>query len=153
MRPSPHGRTQGSPGHSKNNNDDNSYLPALAGFVQTLRKLAPNMRQNLLPSPSDGSACKRLWMYLRWMIRKDAVDPGGWNLSPSKLIVPIDTHMFALGRNLKLTRRKQANLQTAIEMTKRFKQISLEDPVKYDFALTRLGIRAELDYGYLEIFF
>ena len=76
------------------------------------------------------------------MVRQDEVDPGGWDsVPPSKLIVPVDTHMHRIALQLGLTKRKQANLRTAHEITAAFKAIEPEDPVKFDFCLTRLGIR------------
>ena len=74
-------------------------------------------------------------------MRKDNVDPGGWDEVPaSKLIVPLDTHMHKIALKMGLTKRKQADLKTAIEVTEGFKIFSKKDPVKYDFALTRAGI-------------
>jgi uncharacterized protein (TIGR02757 family) len=123
---------------------DVTVLPALGGFVDALRRLAPHPCPSLLSSPSDGSACKRLNLYLRWMVRRDAVDPGPWRgVSRSKLVVPLDTHLFRIGRALGLTGRRQADLCTALEITRGFAEISPRDPVRYDFALTRLGIRPE----------
>jgi len=101
----------------------------------------------LLPSPSDGSACKRLNLYFRWMVRADEVDPGGWNKCSKKdLIIPLDTHMFKAAKLLGFTKRNSADLKTAIEITKHFAKISPDDPVKYDFALTRLGIRDDMSF-------
>jgi uncharacterized protein (TIGR02757 family) len=78
------------------------------------------------------------------MVREDEVDPGGWDTVPaSKLIVPLDTHMHRICLSLKITGRKQADIRTASEITAAFRTISPEDPVRYDFALTRLGIRNE----------
>jgi len=92
-----------------------------------------------------GSACKRLLMYLRWMVRKDEVDPGGWEgIPPSKLLVPVDTHMHRIARKLRFTRRKQANLATVREITAAFRKIVPDDPARYDFTLTRFGIRKDL---------
>ncbi|MBI2093046.1 MAG: TIGR02757 family protein [Deltaproteobacteria bacterium] len=124
---------------------DANFLPALAFFVAKIAKLAGVKKLALLPSPEDGSACKRLNLFLRWMIRDDDVDTGCWKqLPPSKLIVPLDTHMHKIGLKLKLTKRKQANLRTAVEITKAFAFVSPKDPVKYDFALTRFGIRSDM---------
>jgi uncharacterized protein (TIGR02757 family) len=82
------------------------------------------------------------------MARRDEVDPGGWvDVPASKLIVPIDTHMHRVSLLLGLTRRKQADMRTAIEITEGFRAITPEDPVKYDFALTRFGIREDLHLG------
>jgi len=139
--------------------DDETILPALSGFVHRLKGFAgiENTREtqgykHLLPRPEKGGASKRLNLFLRWMVRKDAVDPGGWDRVPaSKLIVPIDVHMHRIGLALGLTDRKQANLKTALEITAAFREIAPHDPVKYDFALTRLGIRTDTDIdGFLK---
>ena len=80
------------------------------------------------------------------MVRQDDVDPGGWaNVPLSKLIIPLDTHMHRICSLLHCTRRKQADMRTAIEITQSFREIAPEDPVRYDFALTRLGIRMDTD--------
>jgi len=133
------------------NNDDDTILPALSGFVKELAVESDGRCNSLLPLPTRGSAYKRLNLFLRWMVRKDEVDPGGWdNVPASKLIVPLDTHMHRICRALKLTQRKQADMRTAVEITTAFRTITPDDPVKYDFALTRLGIRDDTDYN-LEI--
>lgn len=120
--------------------EKNAYLEALDVFVSGL--LEPMGRSYLLPRPSGGSACKRLHLFMRWMVRKDDVDPGGWNMiSPSDLIVPVDVHMFRVGKCLGFTERKTADGRTAAEITEGFRLICPEDPVKYDFSLTRFGIQ------------
>ena len=103
---------------------------------------SPNVPMRfLLPSPGDGSACKRWNLYLRWMVRKDEIDFGIWNAIPRRaLIVPTDTHIHRISRRLRLTRRKTADWKTAVEITRRLARLDPEDPVKYDFALCRLGI-------------
>jgi uncharacterized protein (TIGR02757 family) len=124
--------------------DDTTLLPAMALFVREMDDFAEKTSSYLLPSPESGSACKRLNLYLRWMVRKDAVDLGVWSqIDPSKLIIPIDTHMYKIGTKLGFTCRKQPNLMTAVEITRGFREILPEDPVKYDFALTRLGIHSD----------
>ncbi|MDY6864042.1 MAG: TIGR02757 family protein, partial [Thermodesulfobacteriota bacterium] len=129
------------------NNNDDIILPALNAFVNELTSFYDVRQNSLLPSPEKGSAIKRLNLFLRWMVRYDEVDPGGWEGIPaSKLVIPLDTHMHKIGLLLKLTERKQANLQTALEITYAFRKIIPEDPVRYDFALTRMGIRKELDF-------
>lgn len=122
--------------------EDEDVAPGLARFVCLLKR---NGRDNyLLPQPDRGSACKRLHLYLRWMVRRDAVDLGCWKGVPaSKLIVPVDTHMHRIAASLGLTQRKSADLRTAREVTRAFRIIAPEDPVRYDFALTRLGIRKD----------
>ena len=97
---------------------------------------------SLISAPRDGSACKRLFLYLRWMVRSDDVDPGGWEvLQPCELIVPTDVHMHRISRELGITQKLSANLFTAREITSNFFSINPLDPTKYDFPLTRFGIR------------
>lgn len=126
--------------------DTETVLPALSFFVEQVGNSYLEEKNSLLPSPGKGSACKRLNLYLRWMVRKDIIDPGGWNRVPmSKLIIPLDTHMHRICLSLGMTARKQADMRTAVEITHAFKRLSPQDPVRYDFALTRLGIRKDAD--------
>lgn len=125
---------------------DETVLPALCVFVKQLLTPIHGRTNSLLPHPWRGSACKRLNLFLRWMVREDKVDPGGWReVNPSKLIVPLDTHMHRLSTALRLTCRNAANMQTAIEITQAFRTMAPHDPVRYDFALTRLGIHKDSD--------
>ncbi len=132
--------------HDGYNSGDETVLPALTGFVANICMAAPGEGPgHLVPAPDKQSACKRLHLFLRWMVRGDAVDPGGWDrICPSKLIVPVDVHMHRLGCRLGLTDRKQANLKTALALTAGFRRYAPDDPVRYDFALTRFGIRDDL---------
>ena len=119
-----------------------SVVPALGGLVDAIKDRAGGLECHLLPSPARGSACKRLHLFLRWMVRSDDVDPGGWSgISPAKLIIPLDTHMHRIGSALGFTHRRQADIKTALEITEGFRMLAPEDPVRYDFALTRPGIR------------
>jgi uncharacterized protein (TIGR02757 family) len=128
------------------NKDDETVLPALAAFVKQFNTNDPDSKNSLLPSPDKGSACKRLNLFLRWMVREDAVDPGGWKDIPaSKLIIPLDTHMYRICSSLNMTCRKPADMTTALEITEYFRKITPEDPVRYDFAITRLGIRDDAE--------
>jgi len=123
--------------------NDHNVIPALSAFVENI---FPEGCDFLIPTPGRGSACKRLNLFLRWMVRRDEVDPGGWDgVPPSKLLVPLDTHMHRIALALGLTKRKQADLRTAIEITEAFRKLSPGDPVRYDFVLTRFGIRKDLD--------
>lgn len=125
---------------------DDTIMPALSGFMRELSSISQNKRNYLMPQPLKGGTCKRLHLYLRWMIRQDAVDPGGWQgVPPSKLIVPLDTHMSRICTQLGFTNRKTANGRRAEEVTAAFREICPEDPVRYDFTLTRFGIRKDLD--------
>lgn len=95
----------------------------------------------LLPRPSDGSACKRWNLYLRWMVRDDAMDFGLWKEIPaSALVIPTDTHVHRVSRRLGLTRRRTADWKTAVEITARLARLDPADPVKYDFAICQLGV-------------
>ncbi len=118
----------------------------LEGLSFLSRQLGRGLKMgHLLADPQKKSACKRSLLFLRWMIRQDAVDPGGWEKAcPSQLIIPLDTHMHQAGLMLGFTRRKNADLITALEITQGFRKISKNDPVKYDFCLTRFGIRREM---------
>ncbi|MFK5951446.1 MAG: TIGR02757 family protein [Desulfobacterium sp.] len=130
--------------------DDTSVLPALLFFTQQIKK--ERNLGHLMADPAKGSACKRSCLFLRWMVRKDEVDPGGWACVPaSRLIVPLDTHMHTAGRMLGFTKRKQANMKTAQEVTQGFARLCPDDPVKYDFSLTRFGIHPDMDVHDLEI--
>ncbi|MCE5335086.1 MAG: TIGR02757 family protein [Desulfobacteraceae bacterium] len=120
---------------------ERSAIPALSDFVDKLETAAGQKMPMFLPSPSGGSACKRLNLFLRWMVRRDNVDPGAWDRIPaSHLVVPLDTHMHRIALSLGLTGRKQADMRCAVEITEGFGKLKSEDPVRYDFALTRLGM-------------
>ena len=135
------------------NSKDTDIGPALTCFVEEMLSYdhAPFYRGKNLPkgagvrrffsSPKDGSACKRLNLFLRWMIRSDKLDLGVWKKIPaSKLILPLDTHNMRVSQRLGLTRRKTANWKTAAEITAVFRTIDPRDPVKFDFSLARPGI-------------
>ncbi len=136
-------------GYSKN---DATIIPALLNFIKTLDSISSEDCGSLIPSHKGNSAFKRLNLYLRWMVRKDRVDPGGWeDIPPSKLIVPLDTHMHNISRLLGFTKRKQAGLKAAIEISGSFSNIDNDDPVKYDFGLTRLGMNKSIQKWLKEI--
>lgn len=121
-------------------------VPALERFAAVLVPGGCGAGASLMPDPGRRSACKRLNLYLRWMVRSDGVDPGGWNGVPvSKLVVPLDRHMHRFGLRLGLIDRRQADLRAARELTAAFAAMEPGDPVRYDFALTRLGIRRDDD--------
>jgi uncharacterized protein (TIGR02757 family) len=126
--------------------------PALSRFVDRMLAFDPTpiygkshrpygLRQ-LFSSPERLSACKRLNLYLRWMVRPaDGVDFGLWRrIPPSKLVIPLDTHIIRISRYLGLTRRKSPGWAMAKEITERLKRFDPIDPLKYDFALCHLGI-------------
>lgn len=124
--------------------EDRDAHDTLVRWVARLDEHGLSKDNSLMPRPERPSACKRLHLYLRWMIRCDAVDPGGWPDAPSRLIVPLDVHMHRITRALGLTRRRAADLRAAREITARFRQIDPADPVRFDFSLTRLPIHEGL---------
>jgi len=132
---------------------DRTVTGALCCFARGLNGYFEGACNSLIPHHEKGSTMKRLNLFLRWMVRNDDVDPGGWSaVSPSRLVVPLDTHLFRIARAIGFTEKKSAGLNAALEITERFREITPDDPVKYDFALTRLGIRAELKHEPLSFF-
>jgi uncharacterized protein (TIGR02757 family) len=98
--------------------------------------------------PSTGSACKRINLFLRWMVRRDAIDPGGWTtIRPGQLIVPLDTHTIRTGRCLRFTRRATPGWKMAVDITEALRALDPDDPVRYDFALCHLGMMGACGYG------
>jgi len=100
------------------------------------------------PRPSNGSACKRLNLFLRWMVRRDAIDLGVWTtISPSRLIVPLDTHVIRLGRCLRLTKYTSPGWKMAEEITASLRKLHPDDPVRYDFSLCHVGMMSACGFG------
>ncbi len=131
--------------------DEETLQGALVSFREHLLRSLPSTRSNtriergvryLLPDPESGSACKRLHLYLRWMVRPDdGLDLGLWKRPKThQLIIPLDTHIARIGRLLGLTDRKTPDLKMALEITRNLKRIDPDDPVRYDFAISRMGI-------------
>jgi len=127
--------------------NDSDIGPSLERFVSVLRGEAERRRgrrrhiQYLLTSPNDGSACKRMNLYLRWMVRRTSPDLGLWTfVDPSKLVMPVDTHIHRIATFLGLNDRKSADWKAARAITDKLALFDESDPVRYDFALCRLGI-------------
>lgn len=98
--------------------------------------------------PSSGGACKRLNLFLRWMVRRDAVDLGIWTrVRPSQLIVPLDTHVIRVGRCLRLTRYTSPGWRMAADITRSLRELDAGDPVKYDFSLCHIGMMHACGFG------
>lgn len=122
-------------------------LEGLDSLIETLYDLNSYRSKGysfLIGSPigssNNASAMKRWMMYLRWMVRHDALDMGLWSvMTPSELIMPLDTHTFKVAHALGLLRRKQCDLKAALELTQNLQKFDPLDPIKYDFALYRLG--------------
>ncbi len=126
-----------------------NIVPALSKFCSSLLEMYSAEHNGktsrgikyLLASPANGSACKRLNLFLRWMVRDDDVDTGLWkSIDKARLIVPVDVHMSRLCKILGFYNQKAVSLRTAVQITQGFAEIEPADPVKYDFALSRIGI-------------
>ncbi len=126
-------------------------IAGISHFLAFIQKYSKGCCGILITPPEKGSACKRFNLFLRWMVRQDTVDPGGWNrISKSDLLVPVDTHMHDIATRLGFTCRKAGDIKTAQEITASFAQYDPVDPVRYDFSLTRLGIHPDLDKTILD---
>ena len=141
---------------------DDPAAPDIGGAIDAFSKRALDMDMRpaygrvpkrpgvcyFFPRPSAGSACKRLNLFLRWMVRKDAIDLGVWTrVSPGRLIVPLDTHVIRLGRCLQLTRYKSPGWKMAAEITASLRALNPADPVRYDFSLCHVGMMNACGYG------
>jgi uncharacterized protein (TIGR02757 family) len=140
------------------NSDDHDVGPALDSF--STRALALDIRRAygrrprrpgvgyFFPRPSAGSACKRLNLFLRWMVRRDQIDLGVWNNVPSsRLIVPLDTHVIRLGRCLGLTRYTSPGWRMAADITRSLRALNPDDPVSFDFSLCHVGMMNACGFG------
>src|SRR6266545_1860741 len=118
--------------------------PSLARFVEAIlstQHSALSTLRYLLTSPNDGSACKRMNLFLRWMVRRTPPDLGLWDfVDPSKLVVPLDTHVHRIATFLGLSSRKTPDWKAARAITDRLTKFDRADPIRYDFAICRLGI-------------
>lgn len=124
---------------------DANVEPALTGFHRDFfdHPYAPQRTRKHVATPERGSTCKRLNMFLRWMVRTDTagVDFGVWKaIRPAQLLIPLDVHVERVARRLGLLRRKQTDWQAVLELTQNLRAFDPEDPVKYDFALFGLGV-------------
>ncbi len=124
----------------KYSDKDENILNALRLFSNSLRNIfLKNLKgyDYLIPDVSRNSTCKRLNLFLRWMVRKDEIDLGIWGrkVDKSKLLMPVDVHVYRVSRKLKLIKRNSCDMKFAIELTDKLKKYDASDPVKYDFAL------------------
>ena len=110
--------------------------------ISTKNKKVTRGLKFMFPDPALGSACKRFNLFLRWMVRNDDLDFGIWfEIDPSKLIIPVDTHVATISKKLRLTRGKIISWKMAEEITEKLKLFNDQDPVKYDFAICHIGMR------------
>lgn len=138
--------------------DDADVGPALEGLAAEVRAIgleavygtpvppSPGVYY-FFSKPSTGGACKRLNLFLRWMVRHDGIDPGGWTaISRSQLIVPLDTHTIRVGKCLRFTRRVSPGWKMAADITAALRRVDAVDPVRYDFALCHLSMMGSCGY-------
>ena len=126
---------------------NDGVLGGVSALIETLYDLNAYRSQGYtfligkpIKSIAGTSAMKRWIMYLRWMVRHDSLDMGLWSvMNPSELIMPLDTHTFSLSQKLGLLQRRQCDLKAALELTETLRSFDPNDPIKYDFALYRLG--------------
>ena len=124
---------------------DSTIEQALRGFHRDFfdHPYAPDRTRKHVATPERGSTCKRLNMFLRWMVRQDSagVDFGVWkNIRPAQLLIPLDVHVERVARRLGLLQRKQTDWHSVLELTENLRALDPEDPVKYDYALFGLGV-------------
>ena len=121
-------------------NNKNMFVPVSDYFYSNAKEITQGF-SFMIPDANKGSAMKRMCMYLRWMVRKSCVDLGIWDFMPtSDLLIPLDTHVARISRELGLLTRKQNDFKAVQELTNNLKQHCPKDPVKYDFALFGYGI-------------
>lgn len=128
---------------------ENNLRKSLEVFTKNIREIYCRNNSDfcertlrfMLPSPEKGSACKRMNLFLRWMVRKDEIDLGIWKgIKKNELIIPLDTHIARISKSLGFTKRKTLGWNMASEITENLKKFDPLDPLKYDFALTRIGM-------------
>jgi len=126
------------------NRTQETILPGLAGVADAIRNCSradSRAFNTLVPDPLAGGASKRWNLFLRWMVRKDRVDPGPWSgvVSKSRLVIPLDTHVGRIARQLNMLGRRSDDWKAAVELTEFLKRLDPADPVKYDFAICSYG--------------
>ena len=113
----------------------------LSAWTRLLWRAMGVNKHPMWPDPARGGSCKRTLLYLRWMVRRDAVDPGGWTvLTPDCLLCPVDRHIHRFALALGITTRSAADWKTALEITRFFRSLCPADPCRWDFALTRAAM-------------
>lgn len=138
--------------------DEPNIFTGLQGMIERMlsidtspvygSNLRPQGLMHFFPSPQKGSACKRMNLFLRWVVRDRDIDLGIWKGIPKdKLIIPLDTHIARISRCIGLTNRRSKDWKTAVEITESLKRFDPEDPLKYDFALCHHGISGACDDG------
>lgn len=121
--------------------EGNMFIPIVDYFYSNFSDKAGQGAYFMIPNPKKGGAMKRMCMYLRWNIRKGPVDLGIWNfMKPSELLIPLDTHVARLSREMGLLSRKANDFKSVLEITENLKKFDASDPTKYDFAMFGYGV-------------
>lgn len=127
----------------KYDQEDENILNALENFTEKLNSYSEQgtYHKYLIPLAKNRSTCKRLNLFLRWMVRKDEIDFGLWDkVDKAKLLMPVDTHVYKVSRKLKMVKRNTCDMKFAIELTNKLRKLDPEDPVRYDFAICHAGM-------------
>ncbi len=130
-------------GYENKNGNENyiNFVPITDYFYSMFSEKAGQGAYFMIPNPKNGGAMKRMCMFLRWMIRKGPVDLGIWSfMKPSELLIPLDTHVARLSREMGLLTRKSNDFKSVIEITENLKEFDAADPIKYDFAMFGYGV-------------
>lgn len=121
--------------------NENMFIPVTDYFYSRFSQNAGQGAYFMIPNPKKGGAMKRMCMYLRWNVRKGPVDLGIWNfMKPSELLIPLDTHVARLSREMRLLTRKGNDFKSVLEITENLRKFDPEDPTKYDFAMFGYGV-------------
>lgn len=122
-------------------NGGNMFIPVVDYFYSKFSQNADKGCRFMIPNPHKGGAMKRMCMFLRWMVRKGPVDLGIWDFMPaSDLLIPLDTHVARLSREMGLLNRNANDFKSVLEITKHLKKFDPSDPTKYDFAMFGYGV-------------
>ena len=129
---------------AKDDQKSETIFPGIGGMAEELRRKGRRSSTGmkyLLSDPSKESASKRWNLYMRWMVRRDQLDPGPWSteVSKARLVIPLDTHVARIARLLGLLTRKSSDKKAALELTRNLRLMDPKDPVKYDFAICSFG--------------
>lgn len=130
-------------GYENKNINENyiNFVPITDYFYSKFSEETGQGAYFMIPNPKNGGAMKRMCMFLRWMIRKGPVDLGVWNfMKPAELLIPLDTHVARLSREMGLLTRKSNDFKSVIEITENLKEFDPVDPIKYDFAMFGYGV-------------
>lgn len=127
--------------HQINGENYINFIPIVDYFYSQFSDKAGQGTYFMIPNPKKGGAMKRMCMFLRWMVRKSSVDLGIWHfMKPSELLIPLDTHVARLSREMGILTRKSNDFKAVLEITENLRKFDPHDPIKYDFAMFGYGV-------------